>query len=188
MKNVSLDDCILADVIAEDPSLTEADRAELTKVSNYDNASRKQFSHQRKAVTANPFRRAASDVGSLAVQVGVFTERIRATREHLETGHRQDKFSKRNLERLMNQRRYKLILLKRKHWPTYSKVVTSLGINEFAEATSHAVGTQLQRPLVYPLRQRAWLTQVPDKIPVPETKSRKRRKKRAAAPAKTEQS
>jgi len=161
MKNISITDSLLQDVIAEDASLSPKDRADLIQVSNFDNTSRKQFHIRRKEITSNLFKRSAADVGSPEVQIAMLTARINGMQDHF-TVHRQDKNNRRGYETMWHRRRYLLRHLKKKHWPTYHRVVTELGIDELEQ---HMFGTLgYNKRISYPLTKDFWLSNLPAKL------------------------
>jgi small subunit ribosomal protein S15 len=69
------------------------------------------------------------DTGSPEVQVGIFTERIRALTSHLQS-HKQDHHSRRGLLQLVGKRRRLLDYLKRTDKTKYQTIVKKLKLRK----------------------------------------------------------
>jgi len=67
------------------------------------------------------------DTGSLQVQVGILTERIKMLQKHLEE-HKKDNHSRRGLLKMVGKRRTMLNELKRKDKDMFDKVSASLSL------------------------------------------------------------
>ena len=80
---------------------------------------------EQKAATVKEFARSANDVGSVEVQVAVFTARISELTEHLKL-HRKDNATRRGLIAMVNKRRKLLTYLRRRDHQRYSELIKRL--------------------------------------------------------------
>lgn len=67
------------------------------------------------------------DTGSVAVQIAMFTEKIRELTEHLNV-HRKDFSSQRGLRKMVGQRRRLMKYLKKRDLAAYKELIQRLGI------------------------------------------------------------
>ena len=82
---------------------------------------------QRKAEVITDNARGAADTGSAEVQVAILTERIANLTEHFKT-HKKDNHSRRDLLKLVSQRRGLLDHLKKKDAARYQAIIEKLGL------------------------------------------------------------
>ncbi|NOY14733.1 MAG: 30S ribosomal protein S15 [bacterium] len=75
------------------------------------------------------FRLGKTDTGSVEVQTGLFTERIKRLTQHLKI-HKQDHHSRRGLLRMVNQRRRMLHYLAQIDKSRYQALIKKLGLKK----------------------------------------------------------
>ena len=68
-----------------------------------------------------------TDTGSAEVQIGIFTEQIKALTEHLKT-HKKDNHSRRGLLQMVGKRRSLLTYLSKKDGETYQQLIKKLDL------------------------------------------------------------
>ncbi|MFI5240376.1 MAG: 30S ribosomal protein S15 [Candidatus Saccharimonadia bacterium] len=68
-----------------------------------------------------------TDTGSAEVQIGIFTEQIKALTEHLKT-HKKDNHSRRGLLQMVGKRRSLLTYLSKKNSETYQELIKKLDL------------------------------------------------------------
>lgn len=82
---------------------------------------------EKKGELVDSFGRAASDTGSVEVQVALLTERIRMLTEHARR-HGKDHHSRRGLLKLVGKRRRFLRYMQRRDLTGYRALIVKLGI------------------------------------------------------------
>ncbi|MGB0935147.1 MAG: 30S ribosomal protein S15 [Alphaproteobacteria bacterium] len=85
------------------------------------------ISAERKLEVIKQYAINDGDTGSPEVQIAILTERIVNLTEHMKE-HKKDFHSRRGLLIMVSQRRKLLGYLKKKDFPRYDKIMTSLGI------------------------------------------------------------
>jgi len=87
------------------------------------------LSKEKKAQIVKKFGKNEKDTGSVAVQVALLTEQIKALTEHLKNNHK-DAASKRGLMILVGQRRSLLDYLIKTDRDAYLKLIVELGLRK----------------------------------------------------------
>ena len=85
------------------------------------------LSQERKRQIIEEFKIHENDTGSPEVQVAILTERINELNEHLRE-HKKDHHSRRDLLKMVGQRRNLLNYLKEKDITRYRKLIERLGL------------------------------------------------------------
>lgn len=82
---------------------------------------------EKKKEIADNYGSSEKDTGSAAVQIAMFTEKIRELTEHLNV-HRKDFSSQRGLRKMVGQRRRLMKYLKKQDLAAYKELIQRLGI------------------------------------------------------------
>jgi small subunit ribosomal protein S15 len=82
---------------------------------------------EKKREIAENYGNSENDTGSTAVQIAMFTEKIRELTEHLNV-HRKDFSSQRGLRKMVGQRRRLMKYLKKQDLAAYKELIQRLGI------------------------------------------------------------
>ncbi len=82
---------------------------------------------EKKREIAENYGNSENDTGSAAVQIAMFTEKIRELTEHLNV-HRKDFSSQRGLRKMVGQRRRLMKYLKKQDLAAYKELIQRLGI------------------------------------------------------------
>ncbi|KAI9020310.1 hypothetical protein DFJ74DRAFT_707374 [Hyaloraphidium curvatum] len=112
-----------------DPQELE-DRAEMVRrAASLENASMRQVAAFNRARMVGLFGRREGDTGSSEVKAAVWTARIKAIREHLESCGYKDKHARRRLAMLESRRAKELLYLRRKNLKQFVEVSKALGVD-----------------------------------------------------------
>lgn len=87
------------------------------------------ITQERKTELMKEFATAANDTGSVEVQCGVLTERIKNLTDHLKDNHK-DFSSRRGLLMLVGRRRRLLAYLKKQSLDRYVTLINKLGLRK----------------------------------------------------------
>jgi len=87
------------------------------------------ITQERKTELMKEFATAANDTGSVEVQSGVLTERIKNLTDHLKDNHK-DFSSRRGLLMLVGRRRRLLAYLKKQSLDRYVTLINKLGLRK----------------------------------------------------------
>lgn len=83
----------------------------------------------KKAAIVAKFARKENDTGSTQVQVALLSARISELTEHLKN-YKKDFSSRLGLLKLVGQRKRLLAYLKRKDYPSYTKIISELNLRD----------------------------------------------------------
>ena len=83
----------------------------------------------KKAAIVAKFARKENDTGSTQVQVALLSARISKLTEHLKI-YKKDFSSRLGLLKLVGQRKRLLAYLKRKDYPSYTKIISELNLRD----------------------------------------------------------
>mgnify|MGYP004495227713 FL=1 len=83
----------------------------------------------KKAAIVAKFARKENDTGSTQVQVALLSARISELTEHLKI-YKKDFSSRLGLLKLVGQRKRLLAYLKRKDYPSYTKIISELNLRD----------------------------------------------------------
>jgi len=117
--------------LLNDPKVELApdERAAMTRIGSYRNASDRQLFDRRVTDTIKKYQRFPGDTGSTEVQVAVISERINWIRERM-MKHRRDTQNRIRLEAYFHQRRKLMKYLKRTRFDMYNVMIVDYGITE----------------------------------------------------------
>jgi len=97
------------------------------QVLSWNNASQPELNSRAKQIAVKRFQLHPSDHGSAPVQIAVMTERIKYLTSHMQV-HKQDKYTARRLQILMNKRKRMMQYLRKRNPEQYWKVMRGLDV------------------------------------------------------------